>query len=608
MRSPADADIQVIDITNRCFLKCSGCTRDIAHQFETREMDPDTFRAALNSLKGWWQPGKVIGIIGGEPTISRHFKEICRIFREEFNPGELSIGREPIGDFNAMAMERLFDRTNGKGLWTSFGPKWRDVAEDVFLTFSHWNPNDHSQGGTHQVSLVDAREMCELLGIRYDDFPLYRANCWLQNQWSGCISTSGKAYFCERAGSLDMLYNGGKRGWDVRTEPDWWKRTPDQFGEQLEICEMCSMCLPGPNRVDATDRDIVGTKHLERLQAIGSPAVKHGNYDLIHELPVIDQRVITTKDNYVGDSGIRVAADNQHVRPKKLSCVVVAVGNIPHVVHTVTENLQHVDQLVVVTDRPGIFPSNGVPPKLRIVHAQTPPADDAFNKGYYLNAGLAALDKPEWVLFTDADILLSDNLREFFFSHSWNPGCLYYTSRQEQASPGDINKEPNGYFQLWNPKAVAIGGLPTTPNKLPSISEAFCSAGGVDSWFAAQYPDDKRIFVPELGVTHLDHGEFSRRWNGGRTDVCWRQIGVIARRPDLGQAIAFVSCGDPLPFEVREGVVQIRLVDTKYALLHETEMVKTDVRIDEIIQAVPTGLKFLGRDIGWNHIHVSARF
>ncbi len=329
MRSPADMDILVIDLTNRCFLRCSNCTRDIVHQTQTREMTPDTFRIALASLREWWRPGRVIGLIGGEPTLNKHFEEICRIFREAFNPGVMTHGRQPIRDFNRYAVERLFDRTNGKGLWTSFGPRFMDYYEIISDTFSHWNPNDHSTGeGVHQTSLVDAREMCAAIGIDWSQWPALRDACWLQNRWSAAITPSGKAYFCERAAQLDTLYNEGKLGWDVEAEPEWWKRTPAQFGDQLSICEMCSMALAGPGQVDKLERDIIGKRHA---RAPSPSSVrrrsKRGYYEAFPDPAVrVQRRQIQRHDNYVGPTAVRVAPDNKFVYGKFVSGVVVCVG------------------------------------------------------------------------------------------------------------------------------------------------------------------------------------------------------------------------------------------------------------------------------------------
>ena len=80
MRSPRDMHIICVDVTNKCDLHCSNCTRLLKNQTELWDMTPDNFRLALRSLKGFTG---VIAMIGGNPCISKHFPDLCRIFAEE---------------------------------------------------------------------------------------------------------------------------------------------------------------------------------------------------------------------------------------------------------------------------------------------------------------------------------------------------------------------------------------------------------------------------------------------------------------------------------------------------------------------------------------------
>src|SRR5207253_301479 len=129
--------------------------------------------------------------------------------------------------------------------------------------------------------------------------------------------------------------------------------------------------------------------------------------------------------------------------------------------------------------------------------------DDAFNKGKMLNDGLKAIDRPDWIIFTDADIYLSKKLPEYLKTHALNPGVLYGTARYDldQSNLRDATcNEPNGYFQLFNRRALALR------ERWPAaMSENFCSAGGIDSWFMQQFPPDKRVQIPELAVRHIPH-------------------------------------------------------------------------------------------------------
>ena len=66
---------------------------------------------------------------------------------------------------------------------------------------------------------------------------------------------------------------------------------------------------------------------------------------------------------------------------------------------------------------------------------------------------------------------------------------------------------------------------------LPSISESFPTAGGVDEWLFRQWPDDYRISIDDgsrdRSVLHINHGGMAKRWHGGRdaTEDSWRFAG-----------------------------------------------------------------------------------
>ena len=65
MRSPKDMHIICIDVTNKCDLDCSNCTRLLANQDSLWEMTPENFRMALRSMRGYQG---IIAMIGGNPS------------------------------------------------------------------------------------------------------------------------------------------------------------------------------------------------------------------------------------------------------------------------------------------------------------------------------------------------------------------------------------------------------------------------------------------------------------------------------------------------------------------------------------------------------------
>ena len=76
MRSPKDMHIICIDVTNKCDLACSNCTRLLENQDAYWDMTPENFRLALKSLKGY---GGIIAMIGGNPCMHPKFDELCQI-------------------------------------------------------------------------------------------------------------------------------------------------------------------------------------------------------------------------------------------------------------------------------------------------------------------------------------------------------------------------------------------------------------------------------------------------------------------------------------------------------------------------------------------------
>ena len=83
------------------------------------------------------------------------------------------------------------------------------------------------------------------------------------------------AFFCEIAGSLDMLFDG-PGGWPI--EPGWWKRTPADFGDQLKWCEMCSVALKVPTMDANEETDIVSPWMLKELKQINGPKIRNNKF------------------------------------------------------------------------------------------------------------------------------------------------------------------------------------------------------------------------------------------------------------------------------------------------------------------------------------------
>jgi hypothetical protein len=587
MRSPVDMDIVQIDISTKCHLKCSNCTRLIPHQPTRDDMKLEAFEQAVKSMEGWQAPGRVIGVIAGEPTLHHEFEQLSRRFAEIWGGPLTGNGKQPIKDFNQFATERLFDRSTGRGLWTSLGAGFYKHYETIMEVYGHWNPNTHESGGHHQALLITREDYCKSTGLSDDQWLVNRDKCWVQNMWSATVNDKG-AYFCEVAASIDRLYFGGSHAWPV--EHGWWQRKPEDFKDQLDLCNYCGLAQPGPSQLDILERDIVSEQSRDLLKKAGSPAIKKGNYELFDVAQHTQKRTVDRPDNYVGEPR-RVGIGHSSTKPKKLSGVLVCVGYSHQLSQTLPKNVGLFDELVVVTtaeDLPtqALVKEHGAS---LVISNRCFDDDHSFNKGRMLNDGLAALKDPDWVILTDADITLNPQTRDFLFSHSLNPGCLYFTGRHDHAPVANqsdaVNMEPNGYFQLFHPRALAIRGHWPKP-----VSEEFCSAGSVDTWFCQQWPLDKMVPIPELCVEHEASRSLGQNWNGiEQSNGKWRQLGVLTTN------------GFATFLQMSQLPNVIKLTDTLYgqSIIIETGAVNSYVRV------VPTGLEFLGRNVGRSHIHVA---
>ena len=234
MRSPKDMHIICIDVTNKCDLDCSNCTRLLANQEELWEMTTDNFRAALCSMKGYQG---VIAMIGGNPCMHRQFEELCQIFVEEV------------------------PNRRQRGLWTNNFFKHRDI---ITKTFGCFNLNSHGAPKASKELMILADEMKKEGWIVWnyyqhsDHSPLLTAmrdlypdeedmwqritKCDINREWSAAIIQNKgqlRAYFCEVAASFDLA-----RGEDHGVEPTegWWAKSVVDYADQVRhFCPGCGV-------------------------------------------------------------------------------------------------------------------------------------------------------------------------------------------------------------------------------------------------------------------------------------------------------------------------------------------------------------------------------
>ena len=201
MRSPSDMQTIQIDITNACNKKCSNCTRFCGNHEKTFFMDFETFKRAVNSLKGY---DGVIGVMGGEPTLHPQFERFARYLNDTYKEWQKE-GTAPSFDsdkvnrlnypqrefikeihrseFDTHHIRKHSDGHNnfmmsGPGLWSNMGDTYRKYYELIQDMFPVQFLNDHINASFHQPGLFSRKD----LGLSDKDWYKLRDNCGIQNE------------------------------------------------------------------------------------------------------------------------------------------------------------------------------------------------------------------------------------------------------------------------------------------------------------------------------------------------------------------------------------------------------------------------------------------
>ncbi len=232
MRSPSEMGIICIDITNKCDLACSNCTRLLENQDAFWEMSPANFRVACKSL---WGYGGIIAVIGGNPCMHSKFEEIAGIFEEEI-PNRHQRGIWTNNAFkHAALLEEKFGAFNlnphavERGIKSVLPIYERMVGSGKFRGGYYDTPSEHAPLLVAGKDIFEPDEMWERIG-----------KCDVNKNWSASIvENKGKlrAYFCEVAASFDLARNEDH---GLPAYAGWWKARMETFKDQID--QFCPGC------------------------------------------------------------------------------------------------------------------------------------------------------------------------------------------------------------------------------------------------------------------------------------------------------------------------------------------------------------------------------
>jgi hypothetical protein len=137
-----------------------------------------------------------------------------------------------------------------------------------------------------------------------------------------------------------------------------------------------------------------------------------------------------------------------------------------------------------------------------------------------------------------------------------------------------VNMEPNGYFQLFNPKghrrAWPLAG---------ACFRGFLLGGRRRHLVLPAMAGRQARRVPELAVDHFPSKSIGENWNGiGQIDPAgkWRQLGILTTR------------GFSTFLQMTQLPDTIKLTDTLYG---QSKVIPT-ADVNDFVKIVPTGLEF----------------
>ena len=418
MKSPKNMRIIEIDITNACDKRCSNCTRLCGHHQKPYFMDFETFKRAVDSLDGYQG---IRSMMGGEPTLHPEFERFIEYlgskFPERKNPmvkpqrADKFIEKVQEVEFsNFEEIDEGMPRMDivGAGMFSNMGATFKKYYEVISDTLPFMGLNDHLNTIYHQSALITRKE----LGIPDDEWVKLRDKCWLQNEWSAGITPKG-CFFCEVAGVLDMLLDG-PGGWPI--EPGWWKRTPDQFGDQLHWCEFCGFALETFTRDSSEEVDDISPEWYERLKELKSTKLASGRVN-----------VLKIENGEIAEESKR---ENKHFS-----------SAMPYIEHYGDRFNAQNSVLFTHEYEEAVIP-------------------DGQGFGSELNKALSRAD--EWVVVHSDNVVMQDDFSKQIGRYVLNPGTLHYidlSSSSDTRFVSNADSEQTGYAALFSKRARSLRSL-----------------------------------------------------------------------------------------------------------------------------------------------------
>jgi hypothetical protein len=260
-----------IVITNVCNMNCGGCVQLIGHfpkeklWFMSIEDIDKNIRLLKKYMEGSHECSP-ISIFGGEPTLHPQWDELIALLKN-YKPTIFWIN------------------TNGR-----LGHKRYQKEENLV----YW-VDLHPDSQKFVRSLYAASDAIKLP----DDMSYWRKAQKDCDIWKGCSTSiyKNKAYFCENAGPMDLLFYDGQYGWELDDNKHPFVKSKEEIDEQAKhFCKRCGWCVTelvprqfskDPSHVSPANYvDIKKGRHS--LEVIQPDSSERWGSTQVHSLSVLD--------------------------------------------------------------------------------------------------------------------------------------------------------------------------------------------------------------------------------------------------------------------------------------------------------------------------------
>lgn len=307
--------IQIL-VTHSCDKSCFNCTQGSNLAAPKWFMTPDQFRLACKSLKGYFG---VVGVFGGNPAVSPHFADYCRIMKEEIPYEQRGLWcNNPITVDKAKLMDGTFN-PSVSNLNVHMDRKAYDLFKQGWPGSMPFGLDKDSRHSPPWVAMKDVDSLpvfdkqhhliAHMENTEENRLGLI-ADCDINQKWSagiGVFRGELRAWFCEIA-MAQAIHHQHEEDYpdtgviiNLKSATPWWQLPMESFVYQVrKHCHECSVPLRGHGELAMGDEGKEQTS--EAHAAVYRPKKTGRAVELVTTLDQLNCGKIDKSTNYLANS------------------------------------------------------------------------------------------------------------------------------------------------------------------------------------------------------------------------------------------------------------------------------------------------------------------